>query len=49
MAHHKSALKRIRQDQKKKVHNKYFAKTTRNAIRDLRNESDKDAASKKYS
>ncbi len=48
MAHHKSALKRIRQDQKKKVHNKYFAKTTRNAIRDLRNESDKDAASKRY-
>ena len=48
MAHHKSALKRIRQDQKKRLHNKYYAKTTRNAIRDLRNESDKGAAEKRY-
>ncbi len=48
MAHHKSALKRIRQDEKKRVHNKYYARTTRNAIRDLRNEKDKEAAAKRY-
>ncbi|WP_319272148.1 30S ribosomal protein S20 [uncultured Draconibacterium sp.] len=48
MAHHKSALKRIRQDEKKRVHNKYYAKTTRNAIRDLRNTTDKAEAEKLY-
>lgn len=48
MAHHKSALKRIRQDEKKRVHNKYYAKTTRNAIKDLRNASDKAEAEKLY-
>lgn len=35
MANHKSAIKRIRQTQKKSVHNKYYHKTTRNAIRSL--------------
>ncbi|WP_339735796.1 30S ribosomal protein S20 [uncultured Sunxiuqinia sp.] len=44
MAHHQSAKKRIRQDEKKKVHNKYYAKTARNAVRDLREVSEKDAA-----
>jgi small subunit ribosomal protein S20 len=44
MAHHQSAKKRIRQDEKKKVHNKYYAKTMRNAVRDLREVSEKDAA-----
>ncbi len=48
MAHHKSALKRIRQDEKKRVHNKYYAKTTRNAIKALRNTSDKTEAEKMY-
>ncbi|MCG6189144.1 MULTISPECIES: 30S ribosomal protein S20 [Maribellus] len=48
MAHHKSALKRIRQDEKKRVHNKYYAKTTRNAIKDLRNVTDKAEAEKMY-
>ena len=48
MAHHKSALKRIRQDEKKRVHNKYYAKTTRNAIKALRNASDKEEAEKLY-
>ena len=41
MADHKSALKRIRQTEKKRVHNRYYAVTTRNAIRQLRNTSDK--------
>jgi len=36
MAHHKSAKKRIRQTAKRRLENRYFAKTARNAIRDLR-------------
>ncbi len=48
MAHHKSALKRIRQNEKKRVHNKYYAKTTRNAIKALRNATDKAEAEKMY-
>ncbi len=48
MAHHKSALKRIRQNEKKRVHNKYFARTTRNAIKTLRNTSDKEEAEKLF-
>ena len=48
MAHHKSALKRIRQNEKKRVNNKYYAKTTRNAIKALRNVSDKTEAEKLY-
>ncbi len=48
MAHHKSALKRIRQDEKKRVHNKYYAKTTRNAIKALREASDKEEAEKLF-
>ena len=41
MAHHKSAKKRIRQDRKKRVHNRLYAKSTRNAIKTLRNTTDK--------
>ncbi len=48
MAHHKSALKRIRQNEKKKVNNKYYSKTTRNAIKTLRSTSDKEEATKLY-
>ena len=44
MAHHQSAKKRIRQNEKKKVHNKYYAKTTRNAVKTLRNTTEKEAA-----
>lgn len=44
MAHHQSAKKRIRQDENKKAHNKYYAKTMRNAIRDLRAVTEKEAA-----
>ena len=36
MANHKSAIKRIRQIQAKRLHNRYFHKTTRNAIKALR-------------
>lgn len=41
MANHKSALKRVRQDNKKRLHNKYYFKTTRNAIARLRDSEDK--------
>ena len=44
MAHHKSALKRIRQTQARKLHNKYYAKTARNAVRKLRSITDKTEA-----
>ena len=36
MAHHKSAKKRIRQTAKRRLENRYYGKTTRNAIRDLK-------------
>ena len=48
MAHHKSALKRIRQNEKRRVHNKYYAKTTRNAIKALRETTDKAEAETLY-
>lgn len=37
MATHQSAIKRIRQNEKRRVRNKYYAKTARNAIKKLRN------------
>ncbi|WP_340075056.1 30S ribosomal protein S20 [Leptobacterium sp. I13] len=36
MANHKSALKRIRSNESKRLRNKYQHKTTRNAIKKLR-------------
>ena len=36
MAHHKSAKKRIRQDAKKRIRNRYYKKSTRTAIAKLR-------------
>ncbi|EFI73050.1 MULTISPECIES: 30S ribosomal protein S20 [Segatella] len=48
MANHKSSIKRIRQDKKKALHNKYYAKTMRNAVRKLRATSEKDEAVKLY-
>ncbi len=44
MANHKSSLKRIRQTNTRRLHNRYYAKTTRNAVRDLRATTDKEAA-----
>jgi small subunit ribosomal protein S20 len=44
MANHKSAEKRNRQNEKRRVHNKYYARTTRNAVKALRNTTDKAAA-----
>jgi len=48
MANHKSALKRIRSNNTKKLHNKYYHKTTRNAIRDFRALTDKKEAEKRF-
>lgn len=48
MANHKSSLKRIRQDKKKNLHNRYYAKTMRNAVRKLRAMTDKEEAVKIY-
>ena len=46
MATHLSAKKRIRQTEKRRVHNKYYAKSTRNAVKELRDEKEKETASK---
>lgn len=44
MANHQSAKKRIRQSEKKRVHNRYYSRTTRNALRDLRKANSKTEA-----
>ena len=36
MANHQSSIKRIRQSNTRRIHNKYYAKTTRNALKKLR-------------
>ena len=46
MANHKSALKRIRSNETRRLRNKYQHKTTRNAIRTLRAETKKNEAEK---
>ena len=49
MANHKSALKRIRSNESKRVLNKYQHKTTRNVIKKLRETTDKKEAQKLFS
>ena len=44
MANHKSSLKRIRQTETRRLHNRYYAKTMRNAVRKLRAMTDKTEA-----
>ena len=44
MANHKSSLKRIRQTATRTLRNKYQHKTTRNAVKALRDSSDKKEA-----
>ena len=41
MANHKSSIKRIRQTEKRRLHNRYYAKTMRNAVKKFRNTTDK--------
>jgi small subunit ribosomal protein S20 len=44
MANHKSSEKRIRQDEARKNKNKYAARTTRNALKEMRGATEKAAA-----
>ncbi len=46
MAHHKSALKRIRQDERKRLRNRYYRKSTRTSIKKLREINEKAEAEK---
>lgn len=41
MAHHRSALKRIRQESKRRLQNRYYKKTARTAIKNLRSLKEK--------
>ncbi|MBN3035222.1 MAG: 30S ribosomal protein S20 [Bacteroidales bacterium] len=47
MANHKSALKRIRQIQSRKLHNRYYAKSMRNAMKNFRQLTDRKEAEEK--
>lgn len=44
MANHKSAIKRIRSNDAKRVRNRYFHRTTRNAVKALRTSHNKKEA-----
>ena len=44
MAHHLSAKKRIRQNEKRRLNNKYYARTARNAVKKLRDMDNKKEA-----
>ncbi len=48
MANHLSAKKRIRQAESRRVRNKYQARTMRNAVKQLKNTSDKAEAAELY-
>ena len=48
MANHKSALKRIRSNNKKRLRNRFQHKTTRNAIRDFKALTKKKEAEKEF-
>jgi small subunit ribosomal protein S20 len=47
MANHKATKKDMRQSAKRRERNRYYGKTTRNAIRDIRTVEEKAAASDK--
>ena len=44
MANHSSSIKRIRQINSRRLHNRYYARTTRNAVRKLRELTDRKEA-----
>jgi small subunit ribosomal protein S20 len=48
MAHHKSALKRIRANEVKRARNRYYHKTARNAVRKLRSTTEPTEATALY-
>jgi small subunit ribosomal protein S20 len=48
MANHKSAIKRIREQETRRLRNRYYGKTMRNAVRKLRTTTDKGEATSMY-
>jgi len=48
MANHKSALKRIRQNESRRLHNRYYARTMRNALKEFRALTDKKVAEERF-
>lgn len=48
MANHKSAIKRIRESEKRRIENRYWAKTARTAVRRIRKMTDKAEAQAAY-
>ncbi|MGL4292715.1 MAG: 30S ribosomal protein S20 [Bacteroidales bacterium] len=48
MANHKSSIKRIRQTHTRNLRNRYYGKTTRNAVRKLRAMTNKEEATSLY-
>ncbi len=42
MANHKSSVKRVRQTKARTLHNRYYAKTMRNALKKIRTSENKD-------
>ena len=48
MANHKSAEKRIRQSEARRLSNRYVSRTTRNAVRKFRELASKDEAQAEY-
>ena len=49
MANHKDALKRVRQSEKRRLHNRYYAKNMRNEVRKFRALTDKSEAESQLS
>jgi len=47
MANHKSAIKRIRQTERRRVHNRYYARSMRNALKSFRTIKEKKEAEEK--
>ena len=48
MANHKSSIKRIRQEEKRRLRNRYYGRTMRNAVRKLRATTEKAEAEVLY-
>ena len=48
MANHKSSIKRIRQTLSRRLQNRYYAKTARNSVRNLRAATNKEEATEMY-
>ncbi|HSH52866.1 MAG TPA: 30S ribosomal protein S20 [Bacteroidales bacterium] len=46
MANHQSAAKRARRSEKVRLHNKYYGRTTRNMVKNLRATTEKEEATK---